>query len=380
VSTVAVGRARWRDQRRRTRMLAGAGVAVVATVAVLAAVGFGGTDRAAPASAGLPPATARVTRATLTQTDTVNGTLGYGDEHTISARAGLGLSSGSGSSGSGGSGSGGTITWLPAPGTVVTRGKPVYTVDERPVPLVYGTVPMYRVLTDGLTGDDVGQLEQNLAALGYTGFTVDETYTAATASAVQRWQADLGLPVTGAVDVNQVVVVPGQIRVAGLQASVGGQASGPVLSWTGTTRMVTVALDVAKQQEVHKGLSATVTLPDGSTVAGVVASIGTVATTTGSGNNAATTIPVTVTVGNQKALGTLDAAPVTVTLIARQRANVLTVPISALVALQEGGYGVQVVDGSTSHYVAVETGMFAGGRVEVTNAAVQAGQLVGVPK
>jgi ABC-type antimicrobial peptide transport system permease subunit len=71
-----------------------------------------------------------------------------------------------------------------------------------------------------------------------------------------------------------------------------------------------VALDVAKQQEVHKGLSATVTLPDGSTVAGVVATVGTVATTSGAGNNAATTIPVLVQIKDQKALGTLDAAPV----------------------------------------------------------------------
>ena len=42
-----------------------------------------------------------------------------------------------------------------------------------------------------------GWLEQNLAELGYTGFTVDDTYDSATAKAVSSWQADLGLPETG---------------------------------------------------------------------------------------------------------------------------------------------------------------------------------------
>jgi len=38
------------------------------------------------------------------------------------------------------------------------------------------------------------------------------------------------------------------------------------------------------------------------------------------------------------------------------------VPVGALVALAEGGYGVQVIEGSTARYIAVKTGMFAGGR------------------
>ena len=49
-----------------------------------------------------------------------------------------------------------------------------------------------------------------------------------------------------------------------------------------------------------------------------------------------------------------------------ERKDVLTVPVAALVVLREGGYGVEVVDGGTSRYVAVKTGLFADGRVEVT--------------
>jgi len=58
---------------------------------------------------------------------------------------------------------------------------------------------------------------------------------------------------------------------------------------------------------------------------------------------------------------------------------VLTVPVAALLALSEGGYGVQVVSGGTSHIVAVQVGMFAGGRVEISGAGIDVGTLVGVP-
>ena len=59
--------------------------------------------------------------------------------------------------------------------------------------------------------------------------------------------------------------------------------------------------------------------------------------------------------------------------------DVLTVPVAALVALAEGGYGLQVVDGATSRFVAVETGLFASGRVEVSGAGVAEGATVGMP-
>jgi hypothetical protein len=51
-----------------------------------------------------------------------------------------------------------------------------------------------------------------------------------------------------------------------------------------------------------------------------------------------------------------------------------------LLALAEGGYAVEIVssDGS-SHFVAVEAGMYADGYVEVTSADVRAGTMVVVP-
>jgi peptidoglycan hydrolase-like protein with peptidoglycan-binding domain len=207
---------------------------------------------------------------------------------------------------------------------------------------------------------------------------MDDTYTSGTATAVRKWQKALGLTETGTVDPAQLVLAPDAIRVTTLHVAVGGQAGGPLLDYTGTTRTVAVDLDVSKQGLVKQGVAATVTLPSGATVAGTVGTVGTVATAGANGGSA--TMPVTVTIADQSKLGSLDGAPVDVTLVSAQATDVLSVPVAALVALAEGGYGVQVVEGSSARYVAVKTGMFASGRVEISGDGITAGTVVGVPK
>ncbi|WP_433439164.1 peptidoglycan-binding protein [Nonomuraea sp. CA-141351] len=345
--------------RRPLRTLAWTGgAALLAAAVAAAALGFGGNGDGTADATRTPPATAKVTRTTLTETETVDGTLGYGDTLTITGK------------------SQGTITWLPGEGTTITRGHGVYSVDADRRPLLYGTMPLYRTLEDGVEGKDVELLERNLKALGYTGFDVDDTFTWATREAVEDWQDDLGLGVTGRVQPGDVVIADGPIRVAELKKTLGDTASGPVLTATGTTREVLVNLDVADEHLVRKGMKATVELPDGSTVNGKISSVGKVATETANSNDATTTVEVKVSVSGLKK--SYDAAPVDVTIVSEQRKNVLAVPVGALLALAEGGYGVQVVEGSSTRYVAVETGMFADGQVEVTG--VQEGMTVAVPK
>ncbi len=338
-----------------------AGVALIGAAVVVAAAGFGGTGGRAPAATDQPPATTTVTRQTLTQTEQVDGTLGYGTSSTLHSHAR------------------GTVTWLPAAGSTVQRGQPVCRADNVPVQLWYGSLPLYRTLEPGVSGPDVTEVEQNLAALGYTGFTADDRYTSATADAVRRWQHDIGATQTGTVEASAVVLAAGAIRVATVSAAPGDAAGGPLFTYTATTRSVSIALDVSKQGLVRPGVTATVTLPDGrTTVAGTVSGVGTVATAGHDGSPA--TIDVTVDLADQSRLGTLDQAPVDVTLVSAKADNVLTVPVSALVALAEGGYGVQVVSGGATRYVAVQTGMFANNRVEVTGDGITAGTVVGVPK
>jgi peptidoglycan hydrolase-like protein with peptidoglycan-binding domain len=350
----------WKVSRLRRIAIVGS-IILVAAAVVGASIGFGGdgADRS-PRATGPTIATTPVTRGTLTQTQQVNGTLGFGTPVRVTAHGN------------------GTITWLPAPGAVVRHGQAMYQIDNRPVSLFYGDRPFYRLLCAGDSGKDVKEVEQNLAALGYSGFTVDTNYTAATATAVRKWQKDHSLTRTGEFDPAAVVLAPGAVRVASPAVQPGDPANGRVLSYTGTTRVVQIPLDVALQSMAKKGGAATVKLPNGANVAGTIATVGSVAIAGAQPDDPAT-IEVTVTVADQSKLGTLDQAPVTVTLVSARAQNVLNVPVAALVALADGGTGVQVVTGATSHYETVHLGMFADGRVQIVGAGVAEGMLVGVP-
>jgi peptidoglycan hydrolase-like protein with peptidoglycan-binding domain len=356
---------RRRRKRRHTGLLLLVPAVIAAAASTAAAIGFGGAGHGAAAKGPTPTATAQVTRMTLQDTEDVDGNLGYGDSVKVGTRLG------------------GTITALPASGAQVRRGQALFQVDGAPVVLMYGATPLYRRLAPGTKGPDVKEFEENLNALGYHGFTVDDSYDANTGTAVRAWQNDLGLAQSGLVEPGRVVFAPAAVRVDSDTAQVGDPATGAVLSYTGTTREVVVQLDVSKQAQVRKDAAATVTLPDGSTVDGRVATIGTVAQRESPGPNVAATsstaVEATVSITDQGKLGSLEFAPVTVHLVVARRENVLTVPVAALLALAEGGYGVQVVEGTGSHVVTVHVGLFAGGRVEITGPGIDAGVVVGVP-
>ncbi|MFK4071538.1 peptidoglycan-binding protein [Streptomyces sp. NPDC029674] len=397
---------RRRPLRTSLVVLAAITVTAAAGVAATGTIGGDGGDSAGSAPAG-PPATAKVERTTLTDTESVDGNLGYGDATTVQAPAspsgtGDGQSSQgdqsgqSGQSGqegaSGGSAGDGIVTWVPEEGAVVERGETVYRVDQQRVPLLYGSFPLYRTLQSGSEGDDVEMLEKNLRALGHKGFTVDETYDSATAEAVRDWQDDLNREETGTVSAKDAVVASGARRVADVKASPGAALSGSVLSWTGTERIVSVDLDVQFEDLVEKGTKATVQLPDNNTVEAEVTDIGTPSTAqsddsaSGSGDAGSgesddkATLPVELTVKDQKGLGRYQAAAVEVTLKAESRKDVLVVPVAALVAQRGGGYAVEVVTADGTEYRPVKLGMFADSKVEVSGEGIKEGTVVGVPK
>ncbi|XVQ08916.1 peptidoglycan-binding protein [Spirillospora sp. CA-255316] len=344
--------------RTRAAVLSAAGVVVVAG-AGLATAGLGGGGRPAAVQGALPPDTAVVERTTLVETRQADGTLGYGSERSAT-----------------GSGSG-TVTWLPGPGDRIARGRTAYKVDNRPVPLLYGSLPLYRTLSEGREGPDVKQLERNLRALGYTGFTVDDSFESGTTAAVERWQDDLGVAETGTVAPGSVLVASGEIRVAQRKATVGDRLGGVVFTYTGTARKVSVDLDVQYQRLAKKGAAVSIELPEGDTVKGTIIGVGKVAEE-GQGDEP-TTVAVTIAVEGQDSLGSYDKAPVTVRIIADRHAGVLAVPIAALTARPGGGYAVQVVEGGRVRTVPVETGVFTDGKVEVSGSGLAEGMRVGVP-
>jgi hypothetical protein len=129
-----------------------------------------------------------------------------------------------------------------------------------------------------------------------------------------------------------------------------------------------------------------VTLPDNSTTPGVVSKVGKVATvpSTDQGNGGASTptIEVDVRLFHEAAAGSLDQAPVSVSITTGSVSNVLVVPVNALLALAGGGYAVEVAGaGGVHHLEAVTLGLFddADGLVQVRGSGLRAGQRVVVP-
>jgi membrane fusion protein, multidrug efflux system len=362
---VMAGRSALR-RRRGVRVVVVVGaVVLVAGAATAAAIGLGGGGGAGVSSASdLPPGRAQVTRQTILDTDDVPGELGYGATTTLAGWIG------------------GVVTKVPLAGDVVSRGQAIYRVNDTPVVLMYGEVAAYRPLASGTTGTDVRQLETNLRALGYSGFTVDNTYTAETATAVKRWQKSLGLPQTGQVELGRVLFAPGTIRVDSIAAGVNQQTGGgqEVLKYTGTGRQVTALLEVSQQRLARKGVAVQVRMPDGKMTAGTVERVSTVVEQPADqGSQPQTSIEAIVSLNDPNAAAGIEAAAVTVVFTAEEHKDVLTVPVAALVALAEGGYGVEVIEGSTTRYVAVQTGLFANGRVEITGNGLQEGTTVGMP-
>ncbi|AGZ39733.1 efflux RND transporter periplasmic adaptor subunit [Actinoplanes friuliensis] len=339
-----------------------AAAAVVLTAGAAAAVVGTLPDTPSEAEASTPPVVATVEKGTLTDTQASDGELGYGDTTTHTSRLP------------------GVVTWLAAADSTVVRGKPLYRVDDDPVVLLYGSLPAYRTLSPGVTGRDVKQFEKNLWALGYRGFTVDRTYSSATAAAVREWQDDLGLGETGRIDPARTVYAPGAVRVDSRSAAPGdvAQPGTALLETTATGRVATVTLDISDARLARRGAPVEVTLPDGKEVRGLIKSVETVVTPAEGQQKASTSL--TVTISFAKSPAGLDKAAVSVAFTAAKRENVLTVPVAALLALAEGGYGLQVVEGGSTRYVAVETGLFADGRVEVSGDGIAAGTSVGMPE
>jgi peptidoglycan hydrolase-like protein with peptidoglycan-binding domain len=255
-------------------------------------------------------------------------------------------------------------------------------VDGRPVTLLYGDMPLYRPLGPGVSdGRDVRQLERGLKELGYgEDLTVDDDFTSATERAVEEWQDDRGLPVTGAVDAGQVVFLSGAVRIKEVKAPVGNRTGPgqPALTVTSTRRIVHVDLDAEKQDLARKGATATVELPGGRTVKGRIVSVGTVARQTGTQQDERTTVDVEISLGTS-GTGRLDEGPVTVELESERHKGVLSVPVEALLALREGGFGLEVLEGTARRVIAVTIGAYGAGRVEVSGPAVRDGMKVGVP-
>lgn len=367
VSREAHGEAR---RSRRGRQVAGVLLALLVLGAGAGVAWEEGVFRSHGQAAGRqgapPPATSAVARQDLSSQAPVAATLGYSGSYTVAGQGGD------------------VLTSLPSAGQVIRQGHVLYRVNNAsPVVLLYGSVPAWRDLYEGLTGGDVSQLNHDLVALGYANKS-DITslgwdyFSWETAYGVQQMESALGVSSPpGSLALGSVVFEPVALRVSHVLGSLGGPAGGPVLAATSDRHVVTIPLSTSQESEVAVGDAVTVTLPDGASTPGKISSMGTVAS--GSASNA--TIQVTVTLTHPSVAGTLDQAPVTVYITTASVTSVLVVPVGALIAQSSGGYSVEVIgERNTRRLVPVKVGIFddKSGLVQVTG-ALTPGQLVVVP-
>ncbi|TCO56001.1 putative peptidoglycan binding protein [Actinocrispum wychmicini] len=332
----------------------------VGVVVLLTRVGDGG---ATPPSGPQAAQTAEVVRTDLAEQRTVDGKMGYGPERVLAGRKQ------------------GTVTGLPAVGTVLDRGKTVYEVDAAPIVLFVGDIPLYRDVGPGVTdGPDVMVVEENLRYLGFGGFGgPDRKFTEATAAAVRKWQKSLGRQESGVVGQADVLVTAGPVRVSAVTAELGAQGPSSVVKYTGTDRVVTVPLKADQRDLAKPGEKVELTIDDRSThgtvraVAPVVDSGSSTPDTGGSGQQPK--FLATVTPDDPAAAGP-DAGSVSVRFTTASKPGVLVVPVGALVALAEGGYAVEIADVGGRRLMAVRPGLFANGRVEVSAPELRAGMRV----
>jgi peptidoglycan hydrolase-like protein with peptidoglycan-binding domain len=353
-------------------LLAAAAAGSVATIAVR-----GGQVPAGPPAP--PPVTlATVVRTNLATTVLTAGTLGYAATNPVVNQLA------------------GTYTALPAPGQAIRPGQDLYRVDNLPVVLMRGSTPAWRTFAPGMTGGpDVTELQRNLIALGYAaGLFSAPTgqFDALTEDAVFRWQQAAGYPLTGQIGLGQVVFLPASVVVGALNTAPGQLATPGQVPYqvTAATRTVTVPLG-PDLPAVATGEAVSVVLPSGAMTPGVITAVGPPpASTSGTGGDSGagagsgtgsgtgdTSLQLTVTPEDPSATGTGQDVAVQVSLVTQSVHDVLAVPISALLALAGGGYGVEVAGpGGGDHLVGVTTGLFANTLVQVSGPGLRAGMQV----
>jgi hypothetical protein len=274
----------------------------------------------------------------------------------------------------------------PSPGTVVTQSVPSSADSAGASPSSAATtdMPAPGATTDAPAGapspaatTDKGptttQTHPPTRVVRRTVHDGEAVLTAALIKAIKAWQRHLELPASGELTVGSVLVLPAAVRVSALSAQVGAPATGELLSTTSTSKVITVLADQSEAATVDNGDHATVALSDGTTTPAKVTSVGTALQTQDGGDPSSPKLTITLVLDQPSKLKQVDSADLQVSFAAQTHKQVLTVPISALLALQEGGYALQTPAGAL---IAVKTGIFADGQVEVSGTGINEGMTV----
>jgi hypothetical protein len=371
-------------------------VVVVVAVVLVVVLSDGSSNNNGAGQTPSYSGSATVQRRNLVSTDTESGTLSYANPQT----AYNSLS--------------GTITWLPTAGRVVKPGRALFEIDNQPVLLMNGTTPAYRNLTSSDTaGPDILELNRNLVALGYDPdkIELDDEWQAATTVGVEALQKAEGWYESGTLTLGQIDFLPGTQLVATVVGTLGSTVTGgtsataattapvsthgggnpsadagagaggsatEILTTNSTQLVVTVDLDASLQSEAALGERVAVEMPDGSTVGGKVTAVSAVAQSSGSGSGSggsgggSATVPVTITLDKRAKGAGLDQASVSVSFTQAKATNVLSVPVTALIATAGQRFAVQEAV-APYKLIPVTAGLFAAGSVQISGPGIYQG-------
>jgi peptidoglycan hydrolase-like protein with peptidoglycan-binding domain len=343
-------------RRARTAVIAGCVVAAIGAGASVWAVLEPPSASSAESTEQKQHTTVPVTKGDLIDAKVFAGSLGYGAAVGVPGAAA------------------GTLTALPTPGSVIHRDEQLYAVDERPVRSMHGRVPLWRDLARGLRGEDIAQLNANLAALGYD-VALDDQFGPRTDRAVRKYQKDRKQRVTGVLTADDIAFVDGDVRVAAVVGTLGQPAAGDVIRVTSTSRVVSANVSQQESERLSVGSKVTVSINGvGEEMPGEV-----VDAVPAESDKGAPTVDVTIHFdAGDRSLP--PAASVQIGAHGATEEDVLSVPVSALIAGKgEGDYAVEVArPGGSTKRVPVKAGFVAAGRVAVTG-AISEGDRVVVP-
>jgi len=293
---------------------------------------------------------------------------------------------------------GGTVDRFAAANSAVTTGSVLFWDDNVPVVAIEGdanaTPALQRDLKSGSVGADVKLLELMLHAGGFdtaNPMTLDDHFDNATADAVTAWWQSLGVSVdataTVVVPAGSYAVVPAGLFVGSTIATSGAVLPGdaPALTLSTAAREVTTTAPIG-DATFAVGATIDVEFPDATVQPGTVVAVGNVATNTSNNPGATPSVTITIHVDNiPDAVSSFVQIPVTLRVVAESSPKAFVVPVSALVALAEGGYAIEVVSGiaadgtQTTNLIAVTPGLYADGFVAIVGDQVQVDQTVVVP-
>jgi peptidoglycan hydrolase-like protein with peptidoglycan-binding domain len=207
-------------------------------------------------------------------------------------------------------------------------------------------------------GPDIAELQSNLLALGFGqrfGLIADGHYSQADQRATAAFAQAAGLPTAGNVlAFGSVVFEPGPVLVIGHPAPLGSAVSGgtPVVQVVGTTPQVVAEVSFSNGSLVKVGIPASITLDRGHPpLAGSVSAVSSTppvgagsSPAAGTAQGAGQGIFVTIGLASPPSDLPLQGTQVAVQLQTNVLHDVFIVPVTALVALVEGGYALQVDD------------------------------------